>query len=30
VSVVSGWRNRWTSRVLTVLPGRTVLRMAAG
>ena len=30
VSVVSGWRNRWSSRLLTVLPRRVVLRIVAG
>jgi hypothetical protein len=27
-SVVSGARNRWTSRIVTWLPRRTVLRLA--
>lgn len=30
VSVVSGWQNRLSSRVLGLLPRRTVLRMMAG
>ena len=30
VSIVSGWRNRWSSRLLTILPRRTVMKMMAG